>query len=100
MANDSCPSLYPICLAHQDLDSERSSGLRKRMNFALLPGVAKLFQEVDGMSPCRLIEAVDSLTQGRLRLMPTMMRHFFFQGLPRPFFEIGFRSISREVDYA
>ena len=31
-----------ICLAHQDLDSERSSGLRKRMNFALLPGVAKL----------------------------------------------------------
>ena len=92
--------LGAICLAHQDLDSRDSQRVRERVNPACIPVVPKLFQEVDSMDTRRLVEAVDRLTQGGFRFVPTMVGNLLLQCLPRPSFRVGFRGVRRKVDYS
>jgi len=52
------------------------------------------------MSTRCLIEAVDCLTQGGFRFVPTMVRDLLLQGLPHPFFGVCFGGVRRKVDHA
>src|SRR5205085_7371605 len=69
------------------------------MNSAIRPKVTKLFEKVDGVFPCSLVETIDRFAQIFLRLVPAVMRDLFLQRLPGCFFGIPFRGVGREVNY-